>query len=71
MRTTGRTLFQLEAKRAKEEGGDGNLSDLLRGNIRFFSPSAKGTLFLFRGDGEGVKYDGGRGKHVERVKMMD
>jgi len=46
--------------RARGEGGDGNLSDLLRENIRFFSPSAKGALFLFRGDGREVKYDGGR-----------
>lgn len=52
---------------------DGNLSDLLRGNIRFFSPSATAALFLFQrnDDGQEVKYDGRREKRVECVEMMD
>lgn len=61
-----RALFSSRAKGKR----DGNLSDLLRGNIRFFSPSAKGALFLFCGDGGEVKYDGGRRKR-ECMEMMD
>lgn len=41
---------------------------VLRESIRFFSPSlGKGRLFLFRDDGERVKYDGGEGGDASNV----
>lgn len=71
----GDALFESAEERGR---GGGDLLDLLRGNIRLFSPLAEReserargwrekerereserALFLFRGNGKEVKYDGG------------